>query len=80
MRRCATRSSGVPGTPDDDRVLADGLAGGREPLLPLGWGLGFAVGVQQQTPAERAAAVLGSQEPQRDGAQRGWLAATTPYQ
>ena len=66
------------GTPDDDRAFADRLAGGREPFLPLGWGLGFAVGVQQQSTTEWAAAVLGLQEPQRVGAQRGWLAATPP--
>ena len=48
------------GTRDDDRMFADRLAGGREPLFPLARGLGFAVGVQQQSSAERAAAVLGS--------------------
>ena len=53
------------GTPNDDGAFADRLAGGREPLFPLGWALGFAIGVEQQPLAERAAAVLDSQEPQR---------------
>src|SRR5689334_7707314 len=66
------------GTPDDDRVLADRLAGDREPSLPLARGLRFVVGVQQQPPTERAAAVLSSQELQRGGAQRGRLTATLP--
>lgn len=77
MRRCATRSSGVP-APQTTIAFADRLTGGREPLFPLPWALGFTVGVQQQPSAERAAAVLDSQEPQRGRAQRGWLTASPP--
>jgi hypothetical protein len=46
------------GSPDDDRAFADRFAGGREPSFPLAWVLWFPVGVQQQPPAERAAAML----------------------
>ena len=46
--------------PDGDRVVADRLAGGGEPLFPLARVLWFTVGVQQQALAERAAAALDS--------------------
>src|SRR3954465_13446110 len=63
--------------PDGDRVLADRLAGGREPLFPLVRALGVTVGVQQQAPTEWASALLDSQEPQR-GRSRRWSVAATP--
>src|SRR5436305_15089645 len=44
------------------RVLADRLARGGVPLLPFFRALWLAVGVQQQTPAERAPAVLAAQQ------------------
>jgi hypothetical protein len=50
-------------SPDGDRVVADRLAGGREPLFPLARVLWFTVGVQQQASAEWASAALDSQEP-----------------
>src|SRR6266511_3481868 len=61
--------------PGGERVSADRLAGGREPLFPLVRALRFTVGVQQQPSTERASAVLGSEEPQRGGVHRRVAAA-----
>jgi hypothetical protein len=63
-------------SPGGDRVFADCRAGGPEPLFPLVWALWLMVGVEQQPPAERAAAVLGSQEQQHGRTEWGWVAAT----
>src|SRR3954451_16331432 len=52
VRRACTRGG--------DCVLADRLAGGREPAFPLAWALWLLVGVQQQPVADRASAVLDS--------------------
>ena len=58
--------------PASEVPSTDLLPGHRPQIAP------YIYGVQQQSPAEWAAAMLGSQEPQRGGAQRGWLAATPP--
>src|SRR5260370_35757547 len=48
------------------RLSADGLAGGGEPLFPFFWRRGFVVGGQQVVPALGAAAALGL-EPSQGG-------------
>src|SRR6266508_4463515 len=48
--------------PLDDVLLAQRPTGGHEPLLPLAWGSGLVLGVQQVVPAPPAAALLGAQE------------------
>ena len=55
VRRAEVRHAG-------DRVLADRLARGGVPLLPFTRALRLVVGVQQQSPAERAPAALAAQQ------------------
>jgi hypothetical protein len=55
VRRAEVRHAG-------DRVLADRLARGGVPLLPFLRALRLVVGVQQQSPAERAPAALAAQQ------------------
>jgi len=45
-----------------DRVFADRLARGGVPLLPFAGALELVVGMQQQSPAERAPAALAAQQ------------------
>jgi hypothetical protein len=59
----------------DDRVVADRLADGPEPLLPRIGMLWLMVGVQQQGPTQRAAAVLRLEQTQDGATQRGPCAA-----
>ena len=58
--------------------LDDRLAGGEQPLLPLAWALWLVVDGQEPVPAERAAAVLGLEEPQVGRVDRqGWRLASS---
>ena len=56
--RCSSEGSVLPG---DD--LRDRLAGGRQPHLPLAWGLWPVIVGQERLPADRASTVLGFEEP-----------------
>ena len=77
MRWYATRPSGVPRSVTlVDRVLADRLARGGVPLLPFLRALRLAVGVQQQSPAERAPAALAAQQVPGRGVDREAVAAS----
>ena len=59
----------------DNCSLAHRLAGDLDPRLPFLRGLWFLVGVQQQSPAERTAAMLRLQQAQPGPVQRGFAAA-----
>jgi hypothetical protein len=50
-----------------DRLVGDRGAGGAEPRLPLAGGVGGAVGVEQEVPAQGTSPLLGAQ-----GALGGW--------
>src|SRR6266487_4923549 len=68
-RGAGTRVSG-------DRLSADRFAGDLDPLFPFIGGLWFLVGVQQQSPAERTAALLRLKDAQPGLVQRGFAAAS----
>ena len=50
-------------------LLAQGLAGGADPLLPFGWALWWMVGVQEQVPTPWATPGLPLQELQAEPAE-----------
>src|SRR6185312_16310043 len=64
--------------PACDDVPGDRLAGGAIPLFPSVRALWFAVGVQEQVPAERAAAVLPAEQAERAGVEQ-WPAFAAPF-
>ncbi len=68
-RGAETRVSG-------DRLPADRFAGDLDPLFPFIGALWFLVSVQQQSPAERTAAVLRLKDAQPGLVQRGFAAAS----
>src|SRR2546421_4244661 len=55
----------------DDVLSGHRFAGGAMPLLPFLGAVGFAVGVQEQVVADRAAAVLAAEQAQGAGVERG---------
>src|SRR2546430_10151656 len=55
----------------DDVLPGHRFAGGAMPLLPFLGAVGFAVGVQEQVVADRAAAVLAAEQAQGAGFERG---------
>src|SRR5436190_20398564 len=63
---------------DGERFRAYRLAGRGDPLLPFVRVLWFGVGVQQQVPAERAAAALTRDQPLTVPVQRWFPVAATP--
>ena len=61
--------------PRCDRLFGDRFAGGGQPLFPFCGRRGLVLGQEQVVVAERAAAVLGLEQPQRGPSQWGLVAA-----